>query len=60
MNTPAPCDRCKHLYCDPLVCDDEIARSNYLVGRECLKNLKVPDGDRPDNWCREFKHWEEK
>jgi hypothetical protein len=60
MNTPNPCGKCAHLYCDPLVTDDEIERSNCLVGQECVKNLLIPEEDRPDNYCPEFRHWEGK
>lgn len=46
-NTPSPCDKCQHLYYNPMAKDDAIYEA------ECSLSLK-PDKD----YCEFFEDWE--
>lgn len=48
MNTPSPCDTCKHLYYNVL-CEDD---PSYMA--ECKKDLLMGDEK-----CKEYKYWED-
>lgn len=57
MNTPSPCNKCKHLYVDAMYEDEP----DYKP--ECKATLDNTDEEKPlfgDDNCPSYENWESK